>query len=70
MQIDTNGDCHPCTYLSESLTKEYDTGDRKLLAIVHALKEWRHYIQGSGHTTTILSDHDNLHHFKVPQMIE
>jgi RNase H-like domain found in reverse transcriptase len=36
-QIDTNGDRHPCTYLSKSLTKKqknYDTGDRKLLAIV------------------------------------
>ena len=71
-QIDTNGDCHPCTYLSKSLTKQqrnYNTGDRELLAIVHVLKEWRHYIQGSEHTTTILSDHNNLRHFKVPQMI-
>jgi hypothetical protein len=31
------------------------------------LKEWRHYIQGSGHTTIVLSDHDNLQHFKVLQ---
>jgi RNase H-like domain found in reverse transcriptase len=62
-QMDTNGDRHPCAYLSKSLTKEqrnYDTGDRELLAIVWALKEWRHYIQGSGHTTIVLSDHDNL----------
>jgi RNase H-like domain found in reverse transcriptase len=71
-QIDTNGDRHPCAYLSKSLTKEqrnYNTGDRELLAIVWALKKWRHYIQGSGHTTIILSDHDNLRHFKVPQTI-
>src|ERR1700678_746531 len=71
-QMDTNGDQHPCAYLSKSLTKEqwnYDTGDRELLVIVRALKEWRHYIQGSGHTTIVLSDHDNLRHFKVPQMI-
>ena len=37
IQMDTNGDCHLCAYLSKSLTKEqrnYDTGDRKLLAIV------------------------------------
>jgi hypothetical protein len=71
-QTDTNGDRHPCAYLSKSLTKEqrnYDTGDRELLAIVWALKEWRHYIQGSGHTTIVLSDHDNLQHFKVPQTI-
>jgi RNase H-like domain found in reverse transcriptase/Reverse transcriptase (RNA-dependent DNA polymerase) len=62
-QMDTNRDRHPCTYLSKSLTKEqrnYDTGDRELLAIVWALKQWRHYIQGSGHTTIVLSDHDNL----------
>jgi RNase H-like domain found in reverse transcriptase/Reverse transcriptase (RNA-dependent DNA polymerase) len=43
-QIDTNRDRHPSAYLSKSLTKEqrnYDTGDRELLAIVQALKEWR-----------------------------
>jgi RNase H-like domain found in reverse transcriptase/Reverse transcriptase (RNA-dependent DNA polymerase) len=71
-QTDANGDRHPCAYLSKSLTKEqrnYDTGDRELLVIVRALKEWRHYIQGSGHTTTVLSDHDNLQHFRVPQTI-
>jgi hypothetical protein len=71
-QIDTNGDRHPCGYLSKSLMKEqrdYDTGGRELLAIVQALKEWRHCIQGSGHTTIVLSDHDNLRHFKVPQTI-
>jgi RNase H-like domain found in reverse transcriptase len=36
-QMDTNEDRHPCAYLSKSLTKEqrnYDTGDRELLAIV------------------------------------
>jgi RNase H-like domain found in reverse transcriptase len=62
-QMDTNRDRHPCAYLSKSLTKEqrnYDTGDRELLAIVWALKEWRHYIQGSGHIMIVLSDHDNL----------
>jgi RNase H-like domain found in reverse transcriptase/Reverse transcriptase (RNA-dependent DNA polymerase) len=71
-QMDTNGDRHPCAYLSKSLMKEqrnYDTGDRELLAIVWALKEWRHYIQGSGHTTIVLFDHDILRHFKVPQTI-
>jgi RNase H-like domain found in reverse transcriptase len=71
-QMNTDRDRHPCTYLSKSLMKEqrnHDTGDRELLAIVWALREWRHYIQGSGHTTIVLSDHDNLKHFKVPQTI-
>jgi RNase H-like domain found in reverse transcriptase len=71
-QMDTNGDRHPCAYLFKSLTKEqrnYDTRDRELLAIIWALKGWRHYIQRSGHTTIVLSDHDNLQHFKVLQTI-
>jgi RNase H-like domain found in reverse transcriptase len=71
-QTNANGDRHPCAYLLKNLTKEqrnYDTGDRELLAIVRALKEWRHYIQGSGHTTVVLSNHDNLRHFRVPQTI-
>jgi RNase H-like domain found in reverse transcriptase len=62
-QMDINGDRHPCAYLSKSLTKEQrncDTGDRELLVIVQALKEWRHYIQKYGHTMIVLSDHDNL----------
>jgi hypothetical protein len=45
--MDINEDRHPCAYLSKRLTKEqrnYDTRDRELLAIVRALKEWRHYI--------------------------
>jgi RNase H-like domain found in reverse transcriptase len=61
--MDTNGERHSSAYLSKSLTKEqrnYDTGDRELLAIVWALKEWRHYIQRSGHTMIVSSDHDNL----------
>jgi RNase H-like domain found in reverse transcriptase len=36
-QMDINGDRHPCAYLSKRLTKEqrnYDTGDRELLAII------------------------------------
>jgi hypothetical protein len=49
--------------------KEVIVRNRKLLAIVRALKEWRHYIQGSGHATIVLSDHDNLRHFKVLQTI-
>src|SRR5271168_3864925 len=47
--------------------RNYDTGDRELLAIIRALEEWRHYIQGSPHTTTIYSDHANLGYFKLPQ---
>src|SRR5713101_3436541 len=34
------------------------------LAIIKALEEWRHYLEGSPHTIEILSDHKNLKIFK------
>ena len=34
------------------------------MAIIRALEEWRHYIQGSAHTTIILSDHKNLTYYR------
>ena len=49
-QLDANGDQHPCAFISKtfSLTeRNYKIYDRELLAIIQALEEWRHYIQGS-----------------------
>jgi RNase H-like domain found in reverse transcriptase/Reverse transcriptase (RNA-dependent DNA polymerase) len=56
-QMDINGDRHPVAFLSKTFTdmeRRYKIYDRELLGIVWALKEWQHYIQGSGHTTLIL----------------
>jgi RNase H-like domain found in reverse transcriptase/Reverse transcriptase (RNA-dependent DNA polymerase) len=65
-QTDINGDRHPVAFLSKTFTDmehRYEIYDRELLGIVRALKEWRHYIQGSGHTTLIHTDHQNLTYF-------
>ena len=65
-QLDSNGDRHPCAFISKTFSpteRRYEIYDRELLAIIRALKEWRHYIQGSGQTTTIFSDHKNLTYF-------
>ena len=62
-QLDSNGDRHPVAFYSKTFSsaeQNYDIHDRELLAIIRALEAWRHYIQGSGHTTIILSDHQNL----------
>ena len=56
-QQDSNGDRHPVAYLSKTFSeteRNYEIYDRELLAIIRALEEWRHYIQGSGHTTVIV----------------
>ena len=65
-QMDINGDQHPVSFLSKTFSpteRNYEIYDRELLAIIRALEEWHHYIQGSPHTTVILSDHKNLTYY-------
>ena len=70
MQKDSNGDLHPCAYHSATFApaeRNYDIYDRELLAVIQALKEWRHYLTGTEHPVTIITDHKNLEYFKQPQ---
>jgi RNase H-like domain found in reverse transcriptase len=71
-QLDSNGDRHPVAFLSKTFfetERKYEIYDRELLGIIRALKEWRHYIQGSGHTTIVYSDHKNLTYFRTAQKL-
>ena len=72
MQRDGNGDLHPCTYLSQTFSpteQNYDIYDRELLAVIHTLEHWRHYLQGTAHPITLLTDHKNLTYFRQPQKL-
>jgi hypothetical protein len=57
------------TCLKRSLRAErnYDIYDRELLAVIRALKAWRHYLQGTVHNVTVMTDHKNLTYFRSPQ---
>ena len=71
-QLDSNGDRHPVAFLSHTFTnteRQYEIYDWELLGIIRALKEWRHYLQGSGHMTTVFSDHKNLTYFRTAQKL-
>jgi hypothetical protein len=71
-QLDSNGDWHPIAFLSKTFSeteRKYKIYDRELLGIIWMLKEWRHYIQGSGHTTIVYSDHKNLMYFQTAQKL-
>ena len=71
-QLDLNGNRHPIAFMSKMFTdteRKYEIYDRELLGIIQALKEWRHYIQGSGHTTVVFSDHKNLTYFRMAQKL-
>ena len=70
MQKDSNGNLHPCTYHSATFSpaeRNYDIYDRELLTVIQALKEWRHYLTGTEHPVTVITDHKNLGYFKQPQ---
>jgi len=70
MQQDTNGEWKPCAFLSQSLNpaeRNYNIYDRELLAVIQALKEWRHYLHGSPYPVKVQTDHKNLTYFKQPQ---
>ncbi len=54
---------HPCAFFSRKLSpaeRNYDIGNRELLAIKLALEEWRHWLEGAQHPFTVLTDHKNL----------
>ncbi|KAL0157283.1 hypothetical protein M9458_048529, partial [Cirrhinus mrigala] len=54
---------HPCTFFSHQLTptqRNYNIGNRELLAIKMALEEWRHWLEGARHPFLIWTDHKNL----------
>jgi len=71
-QLDGNGDRHSCSFISKTFSpakRNYEIYDRELLAIIRALSEWRHYIQGSAHTTVVHSDHKNLTYFRSAQKL-
>ena len=36
----------PCSFFSKKLERNYDVVDRELLAMVKALKVWRHWLKG------------------------
>ena len=71
-QLDGNGERHPCTFISKTFSpteRNYEIYDRELLSIIRTLQEWRHYIQGSPHTTIIYTDHKNLTFFRSAQKL-
>ena len=67
--MDSNGEWHPCSYLSQSFSptkRNYDIYNRELLAVIWGLKTWKHYLRGSPFPVKVFTDHKNLLYFKEP----
>jgi hypothetical protein len=63
---EADGKWHPVSFLSKSLSpveRNYEVHDKELLAIIRALDEWRHWVEGAQHTFEVWTDHRNLQYF-------
>jgi transposase InsO family protein len=63
---------HPVAFLSKSLSpveRNYEIHDTEMLAIIRALEEWRHYLEGARHPIEVWTDHKNLEYFRTAQKL-
>ncbi|GLB40104.1 putative retrotransposable element tf2 155 kda protein type 1-like [Lyophyllum shimeji] len=65
-QSPEDGKWHPVVFYSKSLNaveRNYEIHDKEMLAIIRALEEWRHFLEGARHKVEIYMDHKNLEYF-------
>ncbi|KAK3557168.1 hypothetical protein QTP70_024704 [Hemibagrus guttatus] len=63
---------HPWAFFSRKLNPEernYDIGNRELLAVKLALEEWRHWLDGAKHPFLVLTDHKNLEYLRAAKRL-
>src|ERR1700738_2689343 len=63
-QMGEDGLVYPCAFVSKKFNdtqRNYEIYDKEMFAIVECMySHWRHYLEGSGHQTTVITDHKNL----------
>ncbi len=65
-QQQEDGLFHLIGFMSKSFSDtewNYQIHDKEMLAIMHALEEWRHFLEGSNQKFKIHTDHKNLSYF-------
>lgn len=63
---------HPVAFCSQKIRpaeRNYDVGDRKLLAVTLALEEWRLWLEGSQLPFVVLTDHKNLEYIRTAKRL-
>jgi len=51
------------------MERNYEIHDKEMLAIIHALEEWRHFLEGATHPVEIWTDHKNLEYFMTAKKL-
>src|SRR6202789_131368 len=63
---------HPVSFLSKSLSsveRNYEIHDKEMLAIIRAMEEWRHFLEGAEHQFEVWTDHKNLEYFMTAKKL-
>jgi len=63
---------HPVAFYSKSLSpveRNYKIHNKEMLAIIRALKKWRHFLEGAQHPVEIWTDHKNLEYFMMAKKL-
>jgi len=63
---------HPVAFYSKSLSpveQNYEIHDKKMLAIIRVLEEWRHFLEEAQHPVEIWTDHKNLEYFMTAKKL-
>jgi len=63
---------HPVAFYSKSLSSvewNYKIHNKEMLAIIHALEEWRHFLEGATYPVEIWTDHKNLEYFMTAKKL-
>jgi len=71
-QSTTDGKWHSVAFYSKSLSSvewNYEIHDKEMLAIICALEEWRHFLEGATHLVEIWTDHKNLEYFMTAKKL-
>jgi hypothetical protein len=61
-----DGNYHPVAFMSKTMTsaeRNYPTHDQELLAVIRALEQWRHLLEGAKRPILIHTDNFALKHF-------
>jgi len=67
-----DGKWHPIAFYSKSLSsmeRNYEIHDKEMLAIICALEEWKHFLEGVTHPVEIWTDHKNLEYFMTAKKL-
>jgi len=70
--VNEDNEVHLVVFHSHTFTTaelNYDTYNKKLLAIFEAFKIWQHYLEGLAYSIDIVMDHRNLEYFSTTKVL-